>query len=208
MKCRTQEDDMKPITIKTIPATLAIAALLAGCAGADFKRPEPTSLKLGESHAADVTRVMGPATRTGESTVNGQQIKTQTYAYANTTGDTLYSGVTGARSQAFSLWNDTLVGESFVSSFKVDGTDFDDKKVPGIVKGTSTKADVIGMLGKPTGHAIYPVVKTQGNSAIVYQYTQVKGSPFNMSVYSKTLTVELDPKDVVADVTFVSNGSK
>jgi outer membrane protein assembly factor BamE (lipoprotein component of BamABCDE complex) len=208
MKRRTIEDDMNAITIKTIPATLAIAAVLSGCAGTDFKRPEPSALELGKSRTADVTRVMGSPTRTGESTINGQQIKTQTYAYANTTGDSLYPGVTGARSMAFSLWNDTLVGESFVSSFKVDGTDFDDKKAAGIVKGTTTKADVVGLLGKPTGHAIYPVVKTQGNSAMIYQYTQVKGSAFNMSFFSKTLTVELDPKDVVADVTFASNGSK
>lgn len=199
---------MNSIKIKTIPATLAIAALLAGCAGTDFKRPEPSALELGKAHTADVTRVMGAPKRTGESTLNGQQVKTQTYAYANVGGDSMYPGVTGARSMTFSLWNDTLVGESFNSSFKIDGTDFDDKKIPAIAKGSSTKADVLALMGKPSGHAIYPVVKTEGNSALVYTYTQVKGSAFNMSVYAKTLVVEFDPKDVVADVTFTSNGSK
>ena len=199
---------MNAIKTKSIPATLAIAALLAGCAGADFKRPEPTSLKLGESHAADVTRVMGEAPRKRESTVNGQQLKQQTYAYANTTGDTLYPGVTGARSMSFATWNDVLVSETFSSSFKSDGTDFDDKKIASIAKGTTTKAEVIALLGNPSGHAIYPVAKTQGDTALLYTYTQVKGSPFNMSVYSKTLTVEFDPKEVAADVTFVSNGSR
>jgi outer membrane protein assembly factor BamE (lipoprotein component of BamABCDE complex) len=196
------------IKIKMLPAALAIATLLSGCAGTDFKRPEPSALEVGKAHTADVTRVMGQPKRTGESTVNGQQVKTQTYVYANLSGDSMYPGVTGARSLTYSLWNDTLVGDSFTSSFKADGTDFDDKKIPAIVKGSSTKADVVALLGKPSGHAIYPVVKTEGDSALVYTYTQVKGSAFNMSVYSKSLVVELDPKDVVAEVTFTANGSK
>jgi len=199
---------MNNIKIKTISAALAVAALLSGCAGTDFKRPEPSALKLGEAHTADVTRVMGEAKRSGESTVNGQQLKQLSYVYANTAGDTLYPHVTGARGLTFSLWNDVLVGESFNSSFKVDGTDFDDSKVASITKGTSTKAQVIALLGNPSGHAIYPVVKTQGNSALLYTYSQVKGSAFNMTFYNKTLAVELDPKDVVADVTFTSTGTK
>lgn len=188
--------------------TLLFAFALIGCAGTDFKRPAPSSLQVGKSTSADVTRVMGPPTQTGEQVRNGEKLTVARYAYAEGAGSGKYPGVVPARAQVFLLHNGTLVGEEFVSSFPNDATDFDDAKVQIIEKGKSTRSDVMALLGPPTGAAIYPVIKSKGETAIVYSYAHAKGSVFDMKFYSKSLIVAFDDKGVVTDVEYVSSGQK
>ena len=185
---------------------LITASILAGCAGTDFKRPDPKAMMLGKSTTADVTRVMGAPRQVGEALLNDQKVKTATYAYAEGTGTGRYPGVVPARSMTFWTFNDLLVAQEFVSSFPQDATEFDDAKVASIVKGKTTRADVIALLGKPNGDAIYPVIKSKGETAMVYSYSHAKGNAFNMKFYSKKLTVSLGANDVVSNVEFVSNG--
>jgi outer membrane protein assembly factor BamE (lipoprotein component of BamABCDE complex) len=186
----------------------AVSLLLAGCAGTDFKRPDASVLKVGKSTTDDVIRVMGPARATGEVLKNSCRVRQSTYVYATAVGASLYGGVTPSRAMTFSTYNDLLVGEQFISSFKEDGTDFDDSNVAAIVKGKTTKSEVIAALGNPSGEAIYPLVKNQGDTAIVYAYVQVKTSPFKMKAYQKSLTVSIGANDLVTDVEFVEAGDK
>jgi hypothetical protein len=186
----------------------ATAAALAGCAGTDFKRPDAQALTLGRSNSEDVVKLMGSPLQTGELLKNEQKLQVMRYGYAEGTGKGLYPGVTPARNMVYTTFNGTLVSEEFLSSFPEDGTDFDDSKITGIVKGQSTRSDVIALLGKPTGQAIYPHVKSKSDKALIYSYSQVKGSVFNMKFYSKNLVVSLNPSDVVTEVEFTSNGEK
>jgi len=189
-------------------ASTAMMLLLAGCAGTDFKRPDASVLKVGTSTIGDVIRVMGPAKQTGEVLKNSCRIRQSTYVYATAIGTALYGGVTPARVVTFSTYNDLLVGEQFVSSFKEDGTDFDDSKASAIVKGKTTKSEVIAALGSPSGEAVYPLVKNKGDSAILYAYMQVKTSPFKVKAYQKSLTVSIGANDVVSDIEFLEAGDK
>ena len=187
---------------------LATVALLSACAGTDFKRPDPQTLIVGKATASDVTRVMGAPRQTGEALKNDQKIKIARYVYATTGGESLYPGVVPARAMVFSTFNDVLVGQEFVSSFKVDATEFDESKLKDIVKGKTTRAELEGLLGKPSGEVIYPIIKKVGDRAYVYGYTHAKGTAFNMKFYAKTLVVSLDSSDIVSDVEYSSSGEK
>ena len=187
---------------------VALATLLSACAGTDFVRPAEGVLVLGKSTQADVTAKMGSPYQTGDLTKNEKQLKVAHYAYASTGGDSAYPEVTPARVMAFTFYNDTLTSQEFISSFKQDSTDFDGSKVPSIVKGKSTSAEVIALFGKPTGEAIYPVIKGMDDRAYIYSYSQAKGSVFNMKFHQKSLAVSFNGAGVVTDVEYVSTGDR
>jgi hypothetical protein len=197
--------------MKTLVRLLCVTASLAalvGCAGTNFKRPEPQALQVGKSTLADVTRVMGPAPQTGESLRNEEKLKVSRYAYAEGAATGKYPGVVPARAMVFLTHNDLLVAEEFISSFPTDATDFDDSKVASIVKGKTTKAEVSALLGRPNGSGVYPFIKNKGDSAAMYSYAHAKGNAFNMKFYNKTLVVSFGPNDIVSDVEYTSNGEK
>jgi outer membrane protein assembly factor BamE (lipoprotein component of BamABCDE complex) len=182
--------------------------VLAGCAGTDFKRPDSSQVVLGKTSVDEVIRMMGEPRTTGEALRNNERIRTLTYAFAQAGGTPKYPGVTPARAMSFSSFEGVIVSHDFISSFAEDATDFDDAKISEIIKGKSTRADVLALLGKPCGEALYPVIKERQNTAVIYAYTQVKGSPFNLQVYRKILIVSLDPSGVVADVDFSTSGQR
>jgi hypothetical protein len=185
-----------------------VATVLAGCAGTNFKRPDVGALEVGKSTLAQVTKTMGPPQQTGELLRNNEKLKSSRYAYAEGAGTGKYPGVVPARAMVFLTYNDLLVAEEFVSSFPNDATDFDESKVPTIVKGKTTKTEVQAMLGKPNGGGIYPFIKTKGENALIYSYAHVKGSAFNMKFYNKTLVISFDAAELVTDVEYTSTGEK
>ena len=195
------------ISIKFL-AALTTAAVLSGCAGTNFKRPEAQSLAVGKSTTADIARVMGEPGRPGEVLKNEQKLKTATFVYAEGAGTGRYPGVVPARAMVFSTFNDVVVGQDFVSSFPQDATEFDDSKVPSIVKGKSSRKDVLALLGKPSGEAVYPAIKQKTDTAMLYSYSHARGNAFNMKFYSKSLTVSFGSNDIVSDVEFASAGEK
>lgn len=186
----------------------ASSALMVGCAGANFKRPDPGALEVGKSTAIQITQVMGAPQQTGELLRNGEKLKQARYAYAEGAGSGKYPGVTPARAQVFLTFNDVLVAEEFVSSFPNDATDFDDTKVSAITKGKSTRAEVTALLGNPNGKGVHPFIKNKTETAFIYSYSHVKGSVFNMKLYAKTLIVSFDATGVVTDVEYTSTGEK
>jgi hypothetical protein len=182
--------------------------LLFGCAGTNFVRPQLDSMALGKTTQQELVQSMGKPFRTGTVIKNGTTLETANYAYATVGGAPLYDGVTPARSQGFYYLNNVLVGTEFTSSFKEDGTDFDESKIPSIVKGKTTKADVIQMFGQPGGNYIPPLIKDPNGRALVYLYSQTKGSAFNLRFYVKTLIVSYDTAGVVTDVEYTAQGKK
>ena len=83
-----------------------------------------------------------------------------------------------ARALTYYFYNDTLVGEEFISSVKSDNSNFDDKQVEGIKKGQTTRAEVTKLLGEPTATFIPPMVKETSGEAIGYTY-QGRGGLFS-----------------------------
>jgi outer membrane protein assembly factor BamE (lipoprotein component of BamABCDE complex) len=190
-------------------AIVAVAALaLSGCAGTNFVRPEPSSFVLGQTTQQEISQKMGKPYRTGTVEKNGKTLQSASYAYANVGGEALYSGITAARSQGFYFLNSTLVGTEFSSSFKTDATDFDETKVAQIEKGKSTKANVIQLFGPPGGDFMAPLTANAADRALVYLYSQTRGSAFNLRFYTKSLVVAYNETGVVTDVQYTAQGTK
>jgi outer membrane protein assembly factor BamE (lipoprotein component of BamABCDE complex) len=194
-------------TTLLLPA-IALAVVLSGCAGTNFKRPDSAALTVGKSTSADVTRVMGTPLQTGELLKNNEKLRTARYAYAEGAGAGRYPGVIPARAMVFATFNDLLVGQEFVSSFPDDSTEFDETKISAITKGKSTRTEILSLLGKPNGEALYPLIKNKAETGAVYSYSHVRGSVFNMKFYGKTLIVSFDANGVVTDVDYTSSGEK
>jgi outer membrane protein assembly factor BamE (lipoprotein component of BamABCDE complex) len=196
-------------TFKSL-ATIACSLALIGCAGVNFKRPDPSSLKLGKTTTAEVVAVMGPPARTSETTKNTHLMKNLSYSYAETAITAARTDVITARGITLSTFNDILVSQQFRSTFKEDTTDFDETKVPQIIKGKTTRSEVIALLGNPSGEAIYPIIKTPGEVAVKYSYIQVRRPLFvgPLIIYSKDLTLSLDSFNVVSDIELTISGEK
>jgi hypothetical protein len=90
-----------------------------------------------------------------------------TYSFVDPSGKAS-SGVSPQRGATFHLWNDTLVAFSYTSSFSADSTAFSEAAVYQIKRGQSNEADVIRLLGPPSGRAIYPFTTRPGDEVLEY----------------------------------------
>lgn len=182
---------------------LAMAAMLAGCAGTKFARPTDDQLRLGVTTEQEVLARMGPPSQQATGLSNGKATRMLVYAYATFGAQPRKQGVTPVNSVAMSFHEGKLVSYAYVSTLNEDATDFDDTKVAGIQAGKSKAADVIAALGKPPGQSIYPVVAQPDGRALVYSHQEMRG--FTPS--QKILTVVLDRQDNVVDVQFQNQGT-
>jgi outer membrane protein assembly factor BamE (lipoprotein component of BamABCDE complex) len=184
--------------------------LLTGCAGTNFVRVPDSTLVLGQTSSDQIKASLGSPRQEGVITKNGQPITTFSYVYAQSMGgDAAADDVIPVRCQSFFFFNDKLVGYNFASSWKDDCTDFDSSKVSEVKKGVSTRSDVIGLLGAPSGKSIYPLVTKDGEDAVSYLYTQTtKTSLVIIKSYMKTLVVTFNQQGIVTDVEYTESGQK
>lgn len=188
---------------------VAVLLVLTGCAGKNFVRPVDESMRLGKTTYSDVIQQMGEPGRAGDVLKNDKTVKTATYAYANTGGEPLEVGVIPARAQSYYFHNEVLVGREFISSFKSDNSNFDETKVDSIIKGKTTREEVIQLLGRPSAAFIQPMVKETSGEALGYTYQKTSGGAFSgFKFFRKALKVSFDDKNVVLDVDYSSSGSK
>jgi hypothetical protein len=188
---------------------LALLLALTGCAGRDFVRPSSNTFTLGQTSYSQVLQQMGEPRNAGEVLKNGKNIKSISYAYASKGGDPLEDGVIPARALIYYFDNDILVGQSFLSSFKSDSSNFDNTRIESIKKGQTTRAEAIQILGKPTASFIPPMVKATAGEAIGYSYQTTRGSAFTgLKFFRKMLLVSFDDKGLVSDIEYSSSGTK
>jgi hypothetical protein len=109
--------------------------VLVGCAGRDFVRPSSDAFQLGQTSYAQVLEQMGEPRSVGDVLKNEKTVRSITYVYASTRGEPLEDGVIPARALTYYFYNDKLVGQVFISSFKSDHSDFDSTKVESIKNG-------------------------------------------------------------------------
>lgn len=188
---------------------LAAAFLLGGCAGKNFIKPDAAEFKLGETTYSQVVNKLGEPRSTGELIKNGETIKTISYAYAATGGEPLQAGVIPARAMGYYFHRDVVVGKEFISSFKSDNSNFDEKKVPAIEKGKTTRSEVIRLLGRPFDAFVKPMVKEASGEAIGYTYSATSGGAFTgLKFYRKVLRIAFDKDEKVLDVDYTTSGAK
>ncbi|MBS0335224.1 MAG: hypothetical protein JSS40_00050 [Proteobacteria bacterium] len=197
--------------IRRLRSVLAVLllSLLAACAGTDFVRPDAAAFKLGKTSSAEVLKQLGQPRTTGEVLTNGKNVRVMTFAYAASGGEALEPDVIPARAMSYFFHDDVLVGQEFLSSFKSDHSDFDEKKVPGIQKGKTTRAEVIRTLGRPSATFLPPMVKETSGEAIGYAYQTTRGGVISgFKFYRKILRVTFDAGDRVAEVEYSTAGSR
>lgn len=184
-------------------AMLAGALLLAGCAGTKFVRPADADLQLGRTTEQQVVGMLGKPMQEASGLSNGKATRTLAYAYASFGGQPKNPGVTPVHALSLVFHEGKLVGKEYVSNLQSDHTDFDHTKVPQIVPGKSTLAQVNALLGSAPGEAIHPMIKQASGRALVYGYTEMRG--FTPS--TKRLLVVLDPQGTVVDVDYQNQGT-
>jgi outer membrane protein assembly factor BamE (lipoprotein component of BamABCDE complex) len=82
----------------------------------------------------------------------------------------------------------------------------EDGKVSQIIKGRSSRTDVIAMMGRPSGYYIYPLSKPQSGEAVVYSYAELSRSASGLKPLQKALVVTFDLGGVVTDVEYSDLG--
>ncbi|MGF6757767.1 hypothetical protein [Paraburkholderia sp. GAS334] len=184
----------------------ALVGALSGCAGSNFVRPDDAVLQNDKTTISAVRETYGKPFRESNVTKNDQDVTLLSYAYASTGGTPLETGVIPARSLELAFWKDKLVSNVFNSSFKDDASTFDASKRTQIIKGKTTREEVVGLLGRPAGYAVYPAIKDKNGNALVYSYHTTSGSAFNLKFSRRDLIVTLDPKGIVSDVSYESSG--
>ena len=179
--------------------------MLTGCAS-NFVRPEQNAITLGKSTSDQVVKATkGNPIRQNNISINNEKINVLTYQYIE--GAKFYGMMFPRRSVTFSFFNDVLIGEEFNSTYDGEKTEFDTKKVTQIQKG-QTQEQVIGILGKPSGKILYPIVPNKTGFGLVYAYSFARMAPFYSPSFSYLLVVSFDANNVVTSISYKENGKE
>lgn len=189
---------------------MMLAAVLGGCAtfGKDFPADKSRSFELGRTTKKEILAEFGTPqttkTFTAKKDISNVDLKDSLivqvlgYHYAEgSTANAALEGVNPARSETIFLVDDKLAGYYLSSSFKSDSTDFDPSRASSIVKGKTTEAEVIAMLGRPSGRGLYPLAHSPAGHSLFYD-TVLRNHPRG-SVTSKRLSVQISQSGVVED---------
>jgi hypothetical protein len=189
-------------------AGLVIGTLAACAVGTQFTRPPEGFVRLGEATRAGVEARLGRPDREQSYRQDGLQARFVDYTYSNDTETPKMANSLCIRSLTFVLVDDVVFAEGFASSCASDHTDFDQRRVSDIVKGTMRCDDVIAMLGRPAYRAIHPVAKEKGGTDIGYRFLYPKRPLLQFSMYEKVLGIVCDAGGVVQEVSFTESGDR
>lgn len=185
--------------VRILTAVLAGACLL----GAEFSRPDPASFALGQTTEQEIQARFGKPDGRATAKVGDKLVTTLRYAYAEAR-----STVVPVRTMAYAFHEGRLVGFDYMSSFAADQTAFDELAVKRIKRGETTRAEVLGLVGKPTGQFIYPssYATTPGRRADVYSYSRSEKVPSGVTLETttKVLVITFDDRDVVLETSLVT----
>lgn len=174
-----------------------LAAMTACSAGRDFARPDAGTLELGKTTEQQIRDRFGEP-RSGRSvTINDKHVKLLTYNYAEAYP---YVQKVPTRTMSYAFHEDRLVEHLFISSFDGDKTNFDDSMMGQVVRGKTTRAQVLELLGRPAGMAIHPVVKETDQLAYTYNYVRVDRPPFQrVTITRKQAMIIFDAQGLVVE---------
>lgn len=185
-------------------ATGVLFVMMAGCAsvGKKYNYQNVNSLRLGISNQEEAKSLIGaPLKSTTTTNADGTyEILQYTYAYANLGG-------AKARVLLLEFKNGVLNGYVYNSGFSEDSTAFVIGGADKVNRGSSTKADVLGFLGEPSGKAMCPSTLADfkdiaGASGEVWAWihtTKSKGLDTS-TIKTRTVKVAFDEGGVVTNI--------
>ncbi|MFA5121581.1 hypothetical protein [Zavarzinia sp.] len=164
------------------------ACLLGACArGQDVARPTMASVVLGGSTEAQIVQAFGtPSSRRQQvaPVPSAEQLAAVKSPFDAVPAEGGYSRIEyeyskpdgldgtggGTRVCFFAFMNDRLISYDWISGFADNSSQFDESRIASIKRGATTKAQIVELLGEPTGQAIYPAVRDKGMLLLSYSY--------------------------------------
>ena len=189
------------------PQAFAVALVLAalaivGCTtGSNFVRPSDGAFVLGRTTHEQIVKALGKPASTGEALRNGKKIDVIRYAYSSVEEGT-GPDVVPTRVQVYFFYDNVLIARSFSSTFEEDSSSFDESKAKRFTKGTTTRAEVINALGRPSGEYIWPYVRKDSGVVIGYHHNVTSIVNYKVERYYKQLVIYFDDADRVRDIKF------
>ncbi len=156
-----------------------------------------------ESHAADLVTDEGkkPESPLDLYLVAGSYAQA-TYFYSVAQPPVLGGG-DSIRKLFLEFRNNLLVGYDFYSSFPNDSSNFDANRADAIVKGRTDRAQVVQLLGQPSGRTVFPMVANETDEKYIYDFFTVE--PSAGTTTRKTLEILFNQAGIVKDTRFREN---
>jgi hypothetical protein len=172
------------------------AFFLSACAtvGRPFERPRPGELVLHRTTRADLERRFGAPASTCACVIGGAPVTELRWAYG---AQTDVHTVLRQRVLTVDLVDDRLVAYSYATSFPAEQPALDAARAGQIVRGKTTRAEVLALFGAPLGEADPPVAVAGKN---VVSYAVHRRTTNAASTVDEELVVTFDGAGVVADV--------
>lgn len=208
--------------MKLSPFIIVLSLALSACgatSGRDFPHPDAARLRLGQTTVSDVTALLGQpedqVSWVGNSAPEATGRARTAFepavvpgAYARVSyhfkkmQDPALGGDIKSKTALFTFRDNKLAGYSYVSNFPDDGTSFDETKLSLLRKGVTTRPDVEGLFGVPSGQAIWPSIEHEGQ--LVLTYVSVAFDPSTRRASDKTLAVLFGADGRMIDYQFSS----
>lgn len=181
----------------------------------------PNSLKLGKSTWADVAKSNSwpPLTKDGRLKIKDDTVIFITYVHAGTSVEPSELGVIPSHAVTYYFLHkpnprpndilnsdDILIGQQYSSSYKSDSTNFDETKVSSVIKGKSTKADVVKLLGMPSGSFTAPMVE-----ALEYRYSTIRvgtSGDSKLNSFTKSLRIAFNDEGLASNIVYTPSDNK
>ena len=189
--------------------TLAIAALTACVSvGRDFARPNMESMRSYNPNYDQIRSKYGKPWAERSITTNGKNVTQLSYGFGTNKVRPHKGDSVSTRTMEYYFYNNAMVGYNYFSSMEQDHTDFDDSKRNAIVNKRTTRAEVVALLGAPSGFRIYPMISATSGETAVYMYIDyTKDQNYKISTI-RNLLVTYDVAGVVQDVNYSTKTSK
>ena len=201
------------LSTKRLHVPCLAVLVVSGCMGSSFSRQDDGKFVLGHTTYTQVIAEMGPplSTQSGEARdPRREEFEIAHYessAYFEEPGNRQDTYATSIQDYIF--YKDVLVGRAFVSSNEKDSLNWNKFKVDDLVKGRTTRSEVIKMLGRPSAAFIWPAVaKTSGEAVGYYHCSMVVSQSWvamnkaTAQRHRKQLLITFDDNDRIADVEY------
>jgi hypothetical protein len=185
----------------------AVAAVAACAIGTAFVRPAEDFVRLGETTRAQVIERFGKPDDEQHRRRDEHTLTVISYTYSNNAEATKVPNTLCVRMIEFTLSGDVVVGESFASACASDHTDFDEHKARDIVKDKTRCDEVVAVLGRPAGRAVYPVAREKGEMYLAYHFLYAKRPLLQLNLYQKVLGIGCSADRVVRETEFMERGT-
>ena len=216
MESRTLGPSLAAFVLRPAAGVMvALTVLLGACAaeteGRDFGRPDYATGSAPDLTEAQIIRQLGQPFSRGQVLKHGQHM-VSVLIYVRLTG-LPGERVRYRKRYSFVFAGSRYLGYSFFSGAPEDQVSYDDRLVAKIIKGKTSKSEVLAMFGNPNEALLYPAtpeatgsagyVAREGDSLVDYDYYVLEAD--GTWVESKSLRVVFDQDGIAKDVRFAAN---